>query len=115
MQITRPDRTTIQIVQETIKDATFEKMVPDHKGKNRRKCKKCVDCDEFILECGSIKCAYCDCPAGVHLVDQVNYIFLFNYGLITLKRALPFLVSLCVARNYKLLLPNSTGLRAVNT
>ena len=69
----------------------------------------------LYFECGSIKCAYCDCPAGVHFVDQCNYIFLFNYGLITLKRALPFLVSLYVARNYKLLLPNSTGLRAVNS
>ena len=65
-------------MQETKRRYSTIKMAPDHKGTTRSKCKKCIECDEFVLECGSIKCAYCDCPAGVHILEQGNYIFLVN-------------------------------------
>ncbi len=45
------------------------KMAPNHRGVQRRNCKKlknCDDCDDFLLKGGSINCAYCACPAGIH-------------------------------------------------
>ena len=37
-------------------------------GTKRGYCDDCKCCEKFILECGSTKCAYCNCVPAVHEV-----------------------------------------------
>lgn len=71
-------------------------MAPDSRGVWRGRCKACDECDEFTLENGSIRCAYC-CHSPVQhqphhenvLADsgkslQQNMIFAFWFWILIL-------------------------------
>ena len=45
-------------------------MAPDSRGVYRGRCKTCKECDEFVLESDSIKCAYCGHSPGQHELIQ---------------------------------------------